>query len=58
MKSALARTSCWKCAGYVAGLVELRHSVWRQVDVEAGEVVGELLCAMRAQDWHHAAMGA
>lgn len=47
-----------EAAGDVAGLLEPRQSVGRKVDVEAGEVVGELLRVAGAEDRDDAPLGA
>ena len=40
-----------EAAGDVAGVVEAAHGLWRQVDLEAREVIGELLRGPRADIW-------
>src|SRR5690349_13528212 len=47
-----------EAAGDVAGLIEPGQRVRRQVDVQASEVVGELLDGPRAEDRDDAALGA
>jgi len=47
-----------EAAGDVAGLIEPGQRVRRQIDVEAREVVGELLGGPRAEDRDYAALGA
>ena len=47
-----------EAAGDVAGLIEPSQRVRRQVDVEASEVVGELLGGRRAEDRDDTALGA
>jgi hypothetical protein len=47
-----------EAASDVAGLIEPGQRVGRQVDVQAGEVVGELLGGPRAEDRDDAALGA